>query len=165
MNKIILEPLLEKDLETVKEIYDFYILNSTATFHTEPISIDELKESLPFHHSKYKSFLIRFDKHICGFCYVNQYKKRQAYDRTAEVTIYIKPDYTGKGIGKFALHSLEDLAKTVELKVLIGIISGDNQASIGLFENCGYELCARFKQVGEKFGKIIDIVAFQKIIE
>jgi phosphinothricin acetyltransferase len=92
--------LKESDFNLVKEIYDYYILNSTATFHKDLISIEELKSVILISHPKYKSFLIDYEGETCGYCYISQYKNRQAYDRTAEITIYLKPAYSGKGIGK-----------------------------------------------------------------
>ncbi|MCK9423204.1 MAG: N-acetyltransferase family protein [Bacteroidales bacterium] len=152
------------DFDFIKEIYDYYIVNSTATYYTERISVDELKEFILTGHKKYKSFLIKVNNHLCGFCYLSQYKKRQAYDRTAEVSLYLKPEFTGQGIGKDILNYLEKVARKNGISVLIGIISGDNDRSIKLFERCGYEKCAHYKQVGEKFNKILDVVAYQKII-
>ena len=96
--------LQEKDFHVVKEIYDYYILNSTATFHTDLISIEELKSVILTGHPKYRSFQIDYEGETCGYCYISQYKKRQAYDRTAEVTIYLKPEYSGKGIGRETLN-------------------------------------------------------------
>lgn len=157
--------LTEDDLPAVKEIYDYYILNSTATFHTTNISLDELKESVFIHHPKYKSYLINESDKICGYCYLTQYKKRQAYDRTAEITIYLKSGYQGKGTGLKAIDYLESDAIKNGIKVLIAIICGDNTPSIRLFEKAGFEKCAHFKKVGEKFGKILDVMAFQKIID
>ena len=110
--KIEFVDLKEADLELVKEIYDYYIENSTATYYTEKISVDELREFIPVQHKKYKSFLIKVDNELCGFCYISQYKKRQAYDRTAEITIYLKPVFCNKGIGKVALKHLEKKVKT-----------------------------------------------------
>ena len=155
----------DKDLKVVKDIYDYYILNSTATFHTEKISIRELKKMIPTGHPKYKSFLIVHNGITCGYCYISQYKKRQAYDRTAEITIYLKPEFTGKGIGEQTIKRLETVAKENDINVLIGVISGDNLQSTGLFEKCNYEKCAHFKKVGEKFNKIIDVIAYQKILK
>lgn len=152
------------DFDFIKEIYDYYIINSTATYYTKRISIDELKEFILINHKKYKSYLIKVNDNYCGFCYISQYKKRQAYDRTAEVSLYLKPEFTGQGIGKYALDYLEKVAKQNGICVLIGIISGDNDKSIKLFERCGYEKCAHYKQVGEKFNKILDVVAYQKVI-
>lgn len=156
--------LEEAHFPIVKDIYDYYIVHSTATFHTEKITISELKESILVGHPRYKSFLIDYQGEISGYCYISQYKKRQAYDRTAEVTIYLKPEYAGKGIGKETIKRLENVARDSGICVLMGIISGDNEASIALFEKCGYEKCAHFKKVGEKFNQIIDVVAYQKII-
>ncbi|VBB48093.1 Sortase-like acyltransferase [uncultured Paludibacter sp.] len=154
----------EQDLLEVKKTYDWYILNSTATFHTEPIQIDQLKEFIYINHPLYKSYLIFENDKIAGYCLLTNYKKRQAYNRTAEVTIYLRPEFCGKGIGKFILNYLEEIAKKKGLKNLIGIISGDNVESISLFEKSGYEKCAHFKNMGEKFNKILDVVAYQKEI-
>ena len=157
--------LQEKDFEVVKEIYDYYILNSTATFHIDKVSIQALKETIPVGHPRYKSYLIKYNGNTCGYCYISQYKDRKAYDRTAEVTVYLKPEFTGKGIGKLVLKKLEDTARQQGISVLIGIIAGDNDQSIRLFERCGYEKCAHLRKVGEKFNKILDVVAFQKILD
>jgi L-amino acid N-acyltransferase YncA len=156
--------LTEKDLPIVKEIYDYYIENSTATFHTEKITTAEISEFICINHPTYKSYLIWTGGTVSGYCYISPYKKRQAYDRTAEVTVYLKKEYSGLGIGKLALQKLENTARVSGIKVLIGIIAGDNSQSIRLFAHAGYEKCAHFKQVGEKFGKILDVVAFQKIL-
>lgn len=163
MNLELIE-LKASDLEKVKEIYDHYILNSTATFHTEPISLDELKGTILIGHPKYQSFLIQYEGETCGFCYISQHKKRQAYDRTAEVTIYLKPAFAGKGIGRKALEMVESIAKKNAISILLGVIAGENRASIRLFESCSYEKCAHFNKVGEKFNRLLDIVVYQKLI-
>ena len=163
--KIELIDLQEQDFEFVKAIYDWYILNSTATFHTEPITINELKGIIPVGHQLYKSFIIRYDDEVCGYCYISRYKPRQAYDRTAEITIYLKPECKGRGIGKETMKRLESIAGEKGIAVLLGIITGENEISIRLFEKCGYEKCAHYRQVGEKFDRLLDVVAYQKIIK
>ena len=156
--------ITEADLPEIKEIYDWYIAHSTATFHTEPIKISDLRDFIYINHPVYQSFLIHADKEIAGYCFLTYYKKRQAYDRTSEVTLYLKPEFHQKGIGRKAMAFLERCAKEVGLKNLMGIISGDNRSSINLFEKCGYTQCAHFKNVGEKFGRVLDVVAYQKEI-
>lgn len=158
------EELKEEYLPEILSIYNWYVKNSTATFHTEPIQIQNLKGVIYFNHPWYKSFLIYYDSEIAGYCYLTNHKPRQAYDRTAEITIYLKPEFQNKGIGKRALTMLEQVAKDVGLKNLIGGISGDNVGSIALFEKAGFVKCAHYKNVGEKFNKILDVVAYQKEI-
>lgn len=162
--EIFFKELEECDLVEVKRIYDWYIAHSTATFHTEPIEIDQLKEFIYLHHPYYKSYLVLAGGATAGYCFLTYYKKRQAYDRTAEVTIYLENGICHKGIGKQALAFLEERAAESGLKNLVGIITGDNERSIALFEKSGYIRCAHFRNVGEKFNRLLDVVAYQKEI-
>ena len=164
MNQINFKEIEEKDFPEVKKIYDWYIENSIATFHTEPIQIDQLKEFIYINHPLYQAYLIDLKNEIIGYCFLTNYKKRQAYDRTAEISIYLKSEFCHQGIGKIALSHLEEKAKENGLKNLIGIIAGDNEQSINLFEKSGFTQCAHFKNVGEKFNRILDVFAFQKEI-
>lgn len=162
--KIKLTDLEIEDYGYVKGIYDHYILNSTVTFHKNPVNLAELKKIVRYGHSKYKSFTIRMNDQICGFCYLSPFKNRPGYDRTAEVTIYLKPGFQGQGIGTTVLEQMDSIARDQGISVLVGYISEGNKRSIMLFENCGYEKCAHFKDVGEKFGQVLDVLAYQKNI-
>jgi L-amino acid N-acyltransferase YncA len=164
MKNLKFEPLHEIDFVVVKEIYDYFIMHSTATFHTEPIAIKELKEFMYIDHPLYKSYLIYYEEAVAGYCYFSYFKKRQAYDRTAEVTLYLKPEFQNRGIGKATLHFLEEVAKKTIIKNLLAVITGSNFESIRLFEKSGYFKCAHFKNVGEKLGQILDVVIYQKEI-
>lgn len=151
-----------RDLPQINRIYTWYIRNSTATFHTEPLRDEELLEFLYIGHVRYKSYLIFQEDKMAGYCFLTAHKKRQAYDRTAEVTIYLDPGFRGSGVGRVALAHLEETARGTGLKNLIGVITGDNAQSIRLFTSAGYEKCAHFRNVGEKFGMVLDVLAYQK---
>jgi L-amino acid N-acyltransferase YncA len=157
-------PVTDSDVGAILAIYNHYILNSTATFHSAILSERELREFLFLSHPKYPSFLIRENNEMIGYCFLTRYKNRQAYDRSAEVSIYLKPGFTGKGIGHDALNHLETAAKKAGIHVLVGTICGENHASMRLMEKAGYVRCAHLKNIGEKFGKILDVVMYQKEI-
>ena len=105
--------LTYNDLPIVKTIYEYYIQNSTATFHIGEITNEALLDFLPINEDRYKSYLIYFNNEVAGYCYMGPYKKRQAYYRSAEVTLYLKPEFCGKGIGKTTLNFIEALAPVV----------------------------------------------------
>jgi phosphinothricin acetyltransferase len=164
MKQFQLEELREEQLPQVLKIYNHYILNSTATFHLHPMTITEMREVVFFDKPKYKTFVIIADQTLCGYVLIMQHKKREAYDATAEVSIYIKPEFTGQGLGSPAIQYIEGVAKKSGIHVLVATITGDNETSIRLFEKNGYFKCAHYKEVGMKFGKLLDVVAYQKII-
>jgi phosphinothricin acetyltransferase len=155
-------PVTRNDIGTILSIYNYYIENTTATFHSIPLTPGELEEILPVSHPKYPSFLILDGNEPVGYGFLTQYKKRQAYDRSAELSIYLKPGCTGRGIGLSAIRHLEAAARASGIRVLVGTVCGENQASIRLMEKAGWSRCACLKNVGEKFGKVMDVVMYQK---
>lgn len=164
MGNIRFEEIQEEHLQTVLEIYTYYVLNTTATFHAHPLSLDEMKELVMFECPKYKTYVIFDEVDICGYVILTQHKKREAYGDTAEVTVYLKHDYVGRGVGSLAVKFIEEYGIAKELHVLIATICGENSKSIKVFERNGYVKCAHYKEVGRKFGQLLDVVAYQKII-
>lgn len=156
--------ITEDHIDDVKEIYAYYIKNSTVTFHTREITKEEMANIVLFKNSKYESYLIESEKEICGYVILTQYKVREAFDQTAEISIYLKKGHEGKGIGRKALTFIEQRARIKNIHTLIGLICSENEASIALFEKCGYERCAHYKEVGYKFNRWLDLVAYQKIL-
>ena len=159
-----LQELREEQLPAITGIYNHYVLNTTATFHAQPLTAEKMKEIVFFANPKYKTWVIMQQDALCGYVVLTQYKKREAYDETAEVSVYLQPGCAGRGAGSLAVKHIEVFARQAGIHVLIATICGENDKSIKLFEKNGYLKCAHFKEVGRKFGQPLDIVAYQKII-
>lgn len=156
--------ITEDHIDTIREIYTYYIKNTTVTFHTREITKEEMANIVLFKNKKYESYLIESEEQICGYVILTQYKPREAFDQTAEISIYLKKGYEGRGIGKKALAFIEERARMKSIHTLISLICSENGASIALFERHGYEKCAHYKEVGYKFNRWLDLVAYQKIL-
>ena len=155
-------PATGADLPAIKEIYDHYILSTTATFHEAPVPVDGLPAYVPVGDPRHPSLVVRSGGAVVGFCACSPYKRRSAYDRTAELSVYLRPGWTGRGLGTAALARLEDAAAAAGLRVLIGTVCAENDAGIELMERSGYARCGCLRGVGEKFGRVLDVVIFQK---
>lgn len=157
-------PVIDQHLPSILEIYNHYILHTTATFSIEPLTIEEIKKVVVSGHPRFPTFVIVDGEEVIGYVLLARYKPREAYDRTAEVTIYLKEGQVGRGIGKLAMSFIEETAHKLNFKVLLGVICKENEESIRIFEKFGYFQCAHFIQVGEKFGKILDVVIYEKLL-
>lgn len=157
--------LSEADLPFVKEIYDYYALNTTFVYFTEPVTIENLTSFIPIKNPVYHSYII-YDSNgeKCGFCYFSRFRPREAFRISVEVTLYFKPGYTGKGYGKATLTYLEKQIKEAGFHTIMALIAGENTGSIRLFERSGFTCCAHLREVAEKFGKKLDLKMYQKII-
>lgn len=156
--------ITEAYLPQVLEIYNHYIENSTATFHIKPLTLEEMRRIVFFTDPRLKTYILLDRENLAGYCILGKYKEREAYDITAEVTIYLHPKYTGRGIGSQALQFIEGVARENRFHSLLSGICGENSASIKLFEKNGYTRCAYYKEVGKKFGRLLDLVYYQKIL-
>jgi len=135
---IVFNPITKENIPKALEIYNWYVLNSTATFHLAAVPQEELERMVSLGHKKYQSFVILFDGEICGFCYLSQFRYKEAYDKSAEITLYLNQNSLGKGIGKSTLRFLEKIAKENKIDNLVAVITEGNDASIALFEKDGY---------------------------
>ncbi|ANF96807.1 GNAT family N-acetyltransferase [Paenibacillus bovis] len=162
------EPIQEQHVPEVLAIYNYYVLNTTVSFHTEPLSLEQMRAQLMNVPAHYKSYIIRSGEasaDIAGYILVTPHKNKQAYDTTAEVTVYLHPDQTGQGLGSQALCFLEEAAAESGFHVLVATVCTENINSIRLFERHGYEKCAHFRQIGRKFDRWLDIASYQKIMK
>jgi phosphinothricin acetyltransferase len=83
---------------------------------------------------------------------------------TAEITYFIRPDCTGKGIGSIMLEYLLGGAREKGLHCILASISSLNEGSIRFHLRNGFSECGRFREVGKKRGKLFDIVWMQKLL-
>jgi L-amino acid N-acyltransferase YncA len=164
MDELTFQPAVEKELAAMLELYNFYITTTTATFDHGPITPEEFRQRIFIGHEKYKTYIIRLGNDTVGFCFLTQHRKKAAHDRTAEIGLYLKQEFTGKGIGGVTIAFLEKIAVSKGIRVIIASISGENTASLRLFQKMGYEKCAHYKEVGEKFGRFVDVIDYEKIM-
>jgi len=155
----------EDDLPAVLDIYNHYIVTATVTFDPGPISPKTLRTRICIGHDLYKAYVIHHMGEIAGFCFLNQFNEHESYNRTAELGLYLKPQHARRGLGTKAVGHLEQVAAAKGLKVLTASISGENESSLALFRKLRWEECAHFRRVGEKWGKAIDVIFFQKSLE
>ena len=97
-------------------------------------------------------------------CFLTQFRKKPAYDKSAEIGIYLKPEKTGQKLGPNIIKFLEEYAKENQIEVIIASISGENVNSIKLFNRMGYERCAHYKTIAVKFNRRLDLIHYQKIL-
>lgn len=156
--------LREEHLLEVLGIYNYYVLNTTVSFHTEPLSLDEMRLSVLNNDARFKSYVIEHGGEMQGYVLIARHKNKQAYDSSGEISVYLKPDCTGRRIGQSALFFIEKRAAELDFHVLVATVCAENERSRRLFLKNGYEQSAYFKEIGSKFGRRLDIASYQKII-
>ncbi len=145
------------DAAQVAEVYNYYIKNSHQTFETEPLSADEMRERITEICADYPFLVAEEDGEILGYACATRFKMRQAYEYSAEVSIYVKNDAKQRGIGTLLYTKLFDELADTDVHAIIAGISLPNDASIKFHEKKGFLKVAHFREVGYKLGRWIDV--------
>ncbi|MCF8358862.1 MAG: GNAT family N-acetyltransferase [Prolixibacteraceae bacterium] len=148
----------------IKDIYNFYIEKTIVTFEETKINEKEMAKRIKAISSEYP-FLVKEDNNeIAGYAYATKWKERSAYRYSAEVTIYLHPEKTGKGLGTKLYSGFLDEIRKTNLHHLLAGISMPNPASVALHEKFGFKKVGCLEQVGFKFGKWIDVGYWELIL-
>ena len=152
-----------EDLAAITEIYNEAILKTVATFDTEPKTVEEQKPWFESHDSRHPILVAEQDGTIVGWASLSKWSDRCAYSDTAELSVYVKEELRGRGIGKKLMREILDQGQKVGLHTVVARIAESNEVSVRLHEAFGFEHVGTMKEVGRKFGKLLDVHMMQKI--
>jgi L-amino acid N-acyltransferase YncA len=165
-HETIIRACTENDMHTVNDIYRHHVLYSPATFEiTPPTNEEMLGRYRTIKNGGFDYFVAEAEGEIAGYAYVSTYRARPAYRFTVENSVYVRPGYERRGIGRMLLQALLNECEKKPIRQMIAVI-GDtgNTASIELHRSLGFAMTGTFRSVGYKFGRWIDTVLMQKEI-
>jgi phosphinothricin acetyltransferase len=151
------------DLDAITEIYNEAILKTVATFDTEPKTLEEQQRWFASHGPKYPIMVAEEDGLVVGWASLSMWSDRCAYADTAESSLYVRETHQGRGIGKKLLEAILNEGKKAGLHTVVARITEGNAVSIHLFKSAGFEHIGVMREVGRKFGKLLDVHLLQKI--
>lgn len=154
------------DLDTINDIYNYFILNSAITFDVDPWPMTQRQAW--FEHQKSdirQSILVAVaNDNLVGFAYNAPFKSKKAYDSSTELTVYKAPDCALKGVGRALYRHLLSSLKPHHYHRAYAWITTPNEASMKLHENLGFVQAGLMSQVGEKNGQFHDVVLLEKVL-
>lgn len=158
-----IRPAKLSDLAAITEIYNEAISNTTATFDTRPKSREEQLAWFNTHDEKHPVFVAERDGSVAGWACLSKWSDRCAYSGTAEISLYIKDGFRGKGIGRTLMESIDAEARRHGFHTAVVRITEGNFASLHLAERFGFRHVGVMKEVGYKFGRWLDVHLMQKM--
>ena len=160
---LVVRPAAIADLKVITAIYNEAILTTVATFDTEPKSEVEREVWFAAHDTRHPILVAQIDGVVIGWASLSKWSERPAYAGTAEISLYVLAAYRGQGIGKQLIEAVVAEGEKVGLHTIVARIVAGNQASIRLHEAAGFQHIGVMREVGRKFGQLLDVYLMQKI--
>lgn len=144
------------------DIYAFHVAHSTATFDTAAPDIGAWAEKIGDFAARGLPFLVaEREGAVVGYAYAALFRERAAYAHTCEDSIYLADAARRMGVGTVLLGALVVAARAAGFAQMIAVIGGGEPASVALHAKCGFVHAGRMRQVGCKFGRLLDTVYMQ----
>lgn len=172
---MIIRDAVEADLPAIVEIYNSTIACRLVTADIEAISVESRLSWFHSHTPDHRPLWVMeptipqqmecntledsANCEIAGWLgFQSFYSARKAYDKTAELSIYISLNYRRQGIGRILLEAAIARSSELGIKNLVGCIFANNEPSLKLFKNFGFEQWGYLPAIAEFESGTSDLV-------
>ena len=159
-----IKPMTGNDRLPVIDIFNYYIENSFAAYPDQKVPYDFFDILLKTTEG-YPTLVVADEREtVVGFGILRSYHPFSVFSKTAEISYFLKPEWTGKGLGDLMLGYLTRKAAHKGITSLLASISSLNPMSIRFHLKNGFLECGRLQKIGEKHGQVFDVLYMQKAL-
>jgi L-amino acid N-acyltransferase len=153
------------DIEKITEIYNEAVLTTTATFDTETKTVADRRDWLRRHDDRHPILVAVLDEQVVGWASLTAWSDRLAYADTVETSFYVKSEFRGRGIGRRLKAAIIEEARRLRFHTVIARVAEGSNESLHLNESFGFVHVGTLREVGRKFGRLLDVHLLQKMLE
>jgi phosphinothricin acetyltransferase len=161
---MIIRPFATTDIAAACALTNHYIEHTAVHFATRPASEADFLASWRAVDPKYPWLAAEIGGRLAGYAKAGTWRPRDAYALTAEVTVYVQPEFHRRGVGRALYTALLALLREREFHTAVAGITLPNAGSVALHEAMGFTPVGVFRQVGRKFDRWHDTGWWQLIL-
>lgn len=154
----------EADLPRIVEIYNFAVATRKCSCDLDPTTVDARRISFLEHSPNHRPLWVaedsaRPDLGVAGYLgFFHFMNERPGYFITADLAIYLHPQYQGKGLGTYLITQAIERAPSLGVETLTATIFASNASSVALFKKMGFEQWGFMPRVARLEGVEKDLV-------
>ena len=153
------------DFGAITDIYNHYVVASTSTYDDQPVTAEERVQAFELRPPIHPVTVAVRDGEIVGYGALNPFRSRGGYRFTVENSVYVRPDCHRQGVGSAILTDQIERGQSLGLHVIVAVIDAEQSASIALHARYGFAEVGRMPQIGTKFGRWLDVIFMQRLLE
>ncbi|MGY4173555.1 N-acetyltransferase family protein [Bradyrhizobium sp. USDA 4529] len=163
---MIIRPATEQDIPAITAIFNEAVANSNAIWTEKQDSEAERLAWMTARQALGYPVLVAVEgATVLGYGTFGDFRAFPGYRYSVEHSVYIHADHRGRGLGRIIVDELIAAATALGKHVMIAGIDGGNPASLRLHARAGFVEVARMPEVGRKFGRWLDLVFMQRLLD
>lgn len=141
----------------IAAIYAPFVTDTIVSFEKAPPSADEMRQRIESSIERFPWLVCVRGKVVLGYAYASAYRSREAYQWSAECSVYVDPPHQGHGIGRALYASLFAVLAAQGYRNVYAGVALPNPASESFHRTCGFEPIGVYRKVGYKNGRWHDV--------
>ncbi|WP_392565442.1 N-acetyltransferase family protein [Utexia brackfieldae] len=127
------------DLPFIIDVYNSTVASRMVTADTQPVTVESRLGWFAQHHPQTRPlWLLKWHDKACGWVSLSSFYGRPAFNKTAEISLYLHTDFRGQKLGIPILEYVESVCPALGIETIMSFIFGHNHPSIKLFKQAGY---------------------------
>jgi L-amino acid N-acyltransferase YncA len=155
----------EAHLPGILAIYNHAVIHTTAIWNDAVVDLENRRQWWRGRREAGFPVLVAVEGgQVLGYASYGPFRPFDGYRQTVEHSVYVAEGARRRGVARALLQALQVEARRAGMHVMLGGIAADNAASLKLHAALGFEETARLPDVGQKFGRYLDLVFMQKVL-
>lgn len=130
---------IQDDLAQIIKIYNSTVSSGISTADTKEVSIESRQAWFDAHTDDRPILVKEYHGKIIAWVSFEPFYGRPAYSQSAEISIYIDPNFRGKKLGQQFLEQAIELAPSFGIRTLLAFIFRNNDTSLKLFKKFNFK--------------------------
>lgn len=152
------------DAAAIAAIYNHAVRETTGTWDEVEHTTEQRRAWLKGLGDTECVLVAEVDGIVAGWVSLTAVNARSGWRFTRSESVYIDPGHQGQGLGRALLAAMLMEAHARGIRSVIATISSDNERSLALHKELGFELRGTLQQVGYKFGRWLDVNYLQAML-
>ena len=152
----------EQDILQMLDIYRPYVENTTYSFEYTVPTVEEFTRRFRKYTQQFPWLVWEEDGRVLGYAYGSAPFERAAYQWCSELSVYVRPDAQGRGIGRKLYEAGEEILQKQGYTLVYAIITSENEGSMEFHRKLGYKTAAVFPGCGIKMDRVLGTVWMEK---
>lgn len=151
------------DAAALRDIYAQYI-DTPITFELKLPDLAEYARRVEETRAEFPYLISEYKGRILGYAYAHRIREREAYQWSAELSIYLDREATARGLGSPLYETLIRLLKLQNIRNVYGGITQGNKQSTRFHEKLGFTPMGTYRNIGYKNGQWLDVLWYERQI-
>jgi phosphinothricin acetyltransferase len=162
----VVRPATVDDVAAITAIYNHYVAETPATFDLQPFTV-EARAAWFGHYAgsgRHRLLVAAAGTEVVGYATSSRFRDKAAYDTSVEVSVYLRPNALGLGLGSRLYTELFEVLSVEDVHRAYAGIALPNDASLALHRRFGFTEVGTYREVGRKFGRYWDVLWMERAL-